>query len=54
MERKVNRMIQERSQFRLNDKILMRKLTDVLLQEKLITPNEKVKILKLLKEGDAQ
>ncbi len=35
----------------MNEKLLMIKLADVMLQEKLITPDEKVKLLRLLKEG---
>ena len=39
------------SELQMTDRKLMMKLTDVMLQEKLITPEEKVKLLKLLKEG---
>ena len=38
-------------EFQITDQKLLVKLTDVMLQEKLITPEEKVKLLKLLKEG---
>lgn len=35
----------------MNEKLLMIKLADIMLQEKLITPDEKVKLLRLLKAG---
>ena len=44
--------MQDRKPKQMTHRKLMLKLTDVLLQEKLIAPDEKAKLLKILKNGE--